>query len=276
MTYSLVEKAGRLMEEITCEASARLLNINPKTMWNIDQYRMKKMHPELNYTELNLEKMSADEVHFRTIFGEKSSDQNTIHFVTNLVCTKARKVLSNAMGRGSESLLECLKVFAKEQLDQVRYFAVVMHDAFISVIGRKCKNARICVDRFHLAEGVNRVFDEVRKAEFRKAKKNEDEFLTKVLAPHKRYILVERRKNLSNKDHVNLERLLDINKNIFSASVLVEYFHTVLDKTSIKDFRANLKVWYQYVRQTKLKPFLKFASTIRKYRHYIESGVVAR
>jgi len=105
MTYSLVEKAGRLMEEITCEASARLLNINPKTMWNIDQYRMTKMYPDLDYTELNLDKMSADEVHFRTIFGEKSSDKNTIQFVTNLVCTKARKVLSNAMGRGSASLL---------------------------------------------------------------------------------------------------------------------------------------------------------------------------
>jgi len=150
-----------------------------------------------------------------------------------------------------------------------------MHDAFIDVIGRKCKNARICVDRFHLAEGVNRVFDEVRKSEFRLAKKNEDEFLIKVLAPHKRYILVERRKNLSPKDHVNLERLLDINKNIFSASVLVDYFHTVLDKKSIKDFRANLSVWYQYVRQTKLKPFLKFASTIRKYRNYIESYILS-
>ena len=45
MTYSLVEKAGRLCEEMTCESIGRLLKINPKTVWNIDQYRMKKMEP---------------------------------------------------------------------------------------------------------------------------------------------------------------------------------------------------------------------------------------
>ena len=40
-TLSLCEFAGRLMEEITCEAVARILKLNAKTMWNLDQWRMK-------------------------------------------------------------------------------------------------------------------------------------------------------------------------------------------------------------------------------------------
>lgn len=277
LTYSLVEKAGRLCEEITCEAVGRILRINPKTVWNIDQYRMKKMKPLLSYAErsLDLEQMSADEVHFRTIFGKKSSDKNTIKFITNLVCTKMRKVLSNAMGRKGSSLLNCLKVLTQEQLDKIKFFALDMHDAFIDAVKSKCRNAQICVDRFHVAEGLNKVFDEVRKVEFRKAKENEDRFLMSVLAPHKRYILVEREKNLSKGDFTKLERLLDVNKEIFKASVLVEHFHTVLDKKNVKDFRAALTLWYRYIRESKLKPFLKFAKTIRKYRGYIEGYIMS-
>lgn len=274
LTYALVERAGRMMEETTCEAVSRLLRLNPKTAWNIDQYRMKQMKKHLILPEsLNLEKMSADEVHFRTIFGEKSSDKNKVQFVTNLVCTNERKVLSNAMGRSTGSLLDCLKVLTTKQLSRIKYFAVDMHDAFIKAISAVCPNANICVDRFHLAEGANKVFDEIRREEFKKAKENEDTFLMTVLAPHKRYILVEREKNLSKKDYVKLERLLDVNKNIFKASVLVEHFHKVLDQKTLKDFRSALVLWYRYACESKLKPFRKFAATLRKYRRYIEGYV---
>lgn len=277
MTYSLCEKAGRLMEELTCEASARILRLKSKTMWDIDQYRMKQMKKHLNYAErdLDLESMSADEVHYRTIFGKKSSDKNKVQFVTNLVCTNISKVLSNAMGRKGSSLLNCLKVLRPEQLLKIKYFALDMHDAFIKVVEHACKNAKICIDRFHLAQGVNDVFDEVRKIEFKLAKDNEDKFLMEVLAPHRKYILVEREKNLSKKDYTKLERLLDINKNIFRASVLVEYFHKVLDKKNVKEFRKSLILWYRFAREAKLKPFLKFANTLRKYRHYIEGYIMS-
>ncbi|MCB9024749.1 MAG: transposase [Bdellovibrionaceae bacterium] len=96
-----------------------------------------------------------------------------------------------------------------------------------------------------------------------------------VLAPHRKYILVEREKNLSKKDYTKLERLLDINKNIFRASVLVEYFHKVLDKKNVKEFRKSLILWYRFAREAKLKPFLKFANTLRKYRHYIEGYIMS-
>lgn len=277
LTYSFVEKAGRLMEETTCETAARLLHLNPKTMWSIDQHRMKKMKPLLNYVEKDLDfsKMSADEVHFRTIFGKKSTDKNRVEFVTNLVCTNERKILSNAMGRKGSSLLKCLNVLSAEQLEKIKYFALDMHDAFIETVKSVCKGAKICIDRFHLAEGVNKVFDEVRKIEFKKAKDNQDKFLIEVLAPHKKYILVEREKNLSKGDFTKLEHLLNINKNIFKASVLVEYFHRVLDRKNIKDFRESLILWYRYARESKLKPFLNFAKTLRKYRDFIEGYILS-
>jgi transposase len=40
MTCGFAEIAGRLMEEITCEAVSRILDTPSKTMWSLDQYRM--------------------------------------------------------------------------------------------------------------------------------------------------------------------------------------------------------------------------------------------
>lgn len=43
MTCGFAEMAGRLMEEITCEAVARILDCDPKLMWEVDQNRMEVM-----------------------------------------------------------------------------------------------------------------------------------------------------------------------------------------------------------------------------------------
>ena len=277
MTFSLCELAGRLMEEMPCAAVARFFKLNSKTMWDLDQYRMKRMKPLMKFPEnLDVEKMSADEVHFRTMPKMDSLTKPEIKFVTNLVCTKEAKILSNAPGRSSRSLLQCLKVLTPEQRASIRVFAVDMHEAFMTTIRKFCPLAKICVDRFHLAERVNDTFDELRKAEFKKAKEAGDSFQLGMLSPHRRFVLVEREKNLKKGDLRMLDRLKEINKNILNGMILVEHFHKMLDKTEVIEFRKSLVLWYRLVREAKLQPFKKLAWLIKKYRGYIEAYIKSR
>ena len=52
----------------TCEAVARLLRSNPKTMWDLDQWRMRAMKSRMALPkDIDLSHMSTDEVHFRTM-----------------------------------------------------------------------------------------------------------------------------------------------------------------------------------------------------------------
>ncbi len=274
MTLALCEHAGRLMEEITCQAVARILRLNAKTMWDLDQYRMRMMKPLLTLPEkLDVSRMSADEVHFRSLREKNSIARPEIRFVTALVCYKDSKVLSTAMGRDGRALVTCLKVLSKPQRLAINFFAVDMHDPFIRVITRHCPNANICIDRFHLAKAVNDAFDTVRKSEFQLAKKANDEFQLKMLSPHRRFVLVKREKHLEAKDLRMLDRLKDINKNILNGMILVEHFHSILDKKDVDEFRKSLTLWYQLVRESGLKPFRKLAMTIRKYRLNIESYI---
>jgi transposase len=274
MTLALCELAGRLMEEMPCAAVARWLQLNSKTMWDLDQFRMKKMKPLITLPEkIDLSKMSADEVHFRTMPKVDSITKPEIKFVTNLVCYKEGKVLSNAPGRDARSLAKCLKILSPEQRSMIKTFAVDMHEPFMLAIRKLCPNAQICVDRFHLAERVNEAFDELRKAEFKKARDSEDKFQQKMLAPHRRFVLVEKEKKLKKNDLKMLDRLKEINKNILNGMILVEHFHRMLDKTDVIEFRKSLMLWYSLVREAGITAFRKLAKLIRKYRSYIEAYI---
>jgi len=281
MLTSFAEVAGRLMEEITCEAVARILKSDSKMMWSLDQYRMGLMLQFMKLpSDLDVSYLAADEVHFKTIpmiqrhglFAKRWQAQ----FVTNLVAPKAGKVLFNAMGRDSTALKTTMSVLSAGQKLTTEHFAVDMHEPFISLIKKECPNAQICIDRFHLVQKVNEAFDKVRRFEFRKAHETKNQFNQDMLEPHRRFILVARNKDLSKAEQKLLDKLRTVNQSIHTAMLLVEYFHKALDKTSIKTFRQTLKTWYLVVRESKLRPFLDLAKTIRRYRKNIEAYIQSR
>ncbi|MGE0528317.1 MAG: ISL3 family transposase [Bdellovibrionales bacterium] len=278
LTCGFAEVAGRMMEETTCEATARLLHTNSKKLWSLDQWRMQYMLERLRLPEdMDVGMLSADEVHFRTKrFKDRkgwTAKRWEAEFVTNLVCYKNSKVLFNAMGRDAKALEDCISVLSEGQRLAVEFFAVDMHDPFISVIREKCPHAEICVDRFHLAQAINRAFDEVRKAELRKAQKVQDAFQEGMLAPSRRFVLVEKKKELSKQELKMLDQLREQNTNINNAMLIVEYFHRMLEKKNPDTFRQALSKWYRLVRDSGLKEFRKFAALVRKYRHQIESYI---
>ena len=202
LSCSMVETAGRLMEELTCEATARMLRLDPKLCWKIDQWRMQEMKSHFKLpADLDCRRLSADEVHFLTETVDKRShpfDPRWMpKFVTNLVCTAHGKVIANASGREGASLRNCLRELTKPQRLSVEFFSVDMHRAFMRVIQKMCQNAEIAVDRFHLVQKLNEAFDEVRKSEHWRARKLNDELGISMLAPGRRFILVERDAALS-------------------------------------------------------------------------------
>lgn len=278
MTMALGEVAGRLMEEITCEATARLLRLNPKTMWELDQWRMRRMQRELKLPmDLDLSFMSADEVHFRTIENMERdnpfSERWTTKYLTNLVCSKASKVIANAGGRDAMALAKCLKTLPKEWREKIQFFALDMNAGFFKAVRKLCPNAEIAVDRFHLVQDLNEAFNDVRKEEFKAARAREDEFQEGMLEAGRRFILMERNPHLSIEEQNLLGKLKMLNTNINAAMLIVDYFHKVLDKTTVPKFRKALAQWYGLVRTAGLKRLRKFAAQVRKYRLNIEAYI---
>ncbi len=281
MTCGFAEVAGRLMEEITCEGVGRILGVESKAMWELDQFRMKVMLQYMKLPDdLDISYLAADEVHYRTFMVKNRvglfAKRRRPEFITNVVAPKAGKVLFNAMGRDSVALRTALSALSKGRKMTVEKFAVDIHEPFISVITKECPNAEVCIDRFHLAKKVNEAFDKVRRYEFKKASEAKDTFNRNMLEPHRRFILVARDKHLSKSEQKLLDKLRRVNEPIHTAMLLVEYFHKALDKTTVKAFRQLLLTWYQIIREARLEPFLKLAKLIRRYRENIEAYIFSR
>jgi len=281
VTCGFAEVAGRMMEETTCAATGRLLHANARKLWGMDQYRMHVMLERMRLPDdIDISFLSADEVHFRTNwFGRHRGlfqARWEALFITNLVSYNDGKVLFNAPGRGSESLEQCLAVLSPGQKLAVEMIAVDMHDPFIKAADKNLPNAQVCVDRFHLAMQVNKSFDAVRRLEFKKAREQKDHFQEGMLSPSRKFILVERKKDLTKSEIKWLEKLRFFNTRIHSAMLLVESFHAMLDEKTVKRFRVKLKDWYLLVRESGLLPFKKLSRLIRRYRVSIEAYIKSR
>jgi len=282
MTSGFAETAGRLMEEITCEAVGRILDCPSKTMWDLDQYRMEVMLQYMRLpTDLDVSYLCADEVHFRTLWLKNRKGlfaRRTLpEYVCNLVAPKEGKILFNSIGRDSKALHQAFAVLSKGQKLSVEYFALDMHEPFITAAQKHLPNAKICIDRFHLAQKVNEAFDALRKVEFKLARKSKDHFSEGMLEPHRRFILVTRDKSyLSKSEEKLIDKLRFANRNIHLGLLLVEYFHKALDQKTVPAFRKILGQWYKVCRQAKLQPFFKFAKLLRHYRPGIEAYVSSR
>lgn len=278
---SFVETAGRLMEETTCAAASRTLCADPKTLWEIDQWRMREMQKNLDVNKftqgLDVSRMSADEVHFKTDTETKRdhpfAPRWTVKFVTNLVCTKEAKVIANAAGRDAMALANCLRTLSRPQRLSVDFFSIDMNPGYFQAVSKLCPNAEIAIDRFHLVQNMNEYFEKVRKEEFQKAKKNKKEFEEIMLSPSRRFMFLERNAVLSIEESNMLGKLKVLNTNISNAMIIVEYFHKVLEEKGVHGFRSRLAKWYGLVRDSKLGPLRKFALQVRKYRMNIEAYI---
>lgn len=277
---SFAETAGRLMEETTCEAASRLLLANSKTLWSLDQFRMKYLFQFLKLPDdLDVSKLSADEVHFKSVKLERKNLFSKFHdvkFITNLVCTKASKILFNAPGRGSVALEDCLSILTDEQKEEVDFASCDLHDPFISVFKTECPNAKICVDRFHVELNLKKALEKVRRQEIKKADKENDSSTVRILSSSRKFVLFEKKTKLLDSEIKMLEKLRAKNRNINNALLMTEYFNHILNYKTVKLFKEGLAYWYQLVRESGLKVFRNFSKTVRKYRGYIENYIESR
>lgn len=84
---------------------------------------------------------------------------------------------------------------------------------------------------------------------------------------------VVKKGDLPQSDCDDLAKLKMLNENINTAMVLVEYFHNLLDRKTLKSFRKGLDKWKGLIKVSGLKPLKAFAKLVNKYLENIETYV---
>jgi transposase len=178
------------------------------------------------------------------------------------------------VGQGKKR--ETIDTFFKDELSdyqkkQIRWACCDMSETFIGAIKQHCPNAKLVLDRFHIAKALNEAMDEVRKEQWRSVSGDERKVLKGV-----RWILFKNYADRSEEDKEILNTLRKSNRRIHRAGVLKDEFEQFWTYKAPWAARRFLKRWTTAALKSRVEPLRKFVKTIRKHAEDIITFVEAR
>lgn len=146
------------------------------------------------------------------------------------------------------------------QKKQIRWACCDMSETFIGAIKEHCPNAKLVLDRFHIAKALNDAVDDVRKEQWRTVSGDERKALKGI-----RWILFRNYADRSKEDKETLDALRKSNRRIHRAGILKDEFEQFWNYRAPWAARRFLKRWTTTALRSRLEPLRKFVKTIRKH-----------
>jgi len=182
-----------------------------------------------------------------------------------------KRLLGVEKGREEKSLEQFFDKFDEGTKDEdkrslgIEFVCSDMWKQYLNVIGRRCPNALNILDRFHVKSHLTKAVDETRKLDVAKLKtKRKEGVLTKS-----KYIFLKNPENLTDKQAVRLEELLQCNLRVIRAYLMKEDFERFWDYKSWYFAGRFLDEWCVRAMRSKIEPMKKFVGTIRSHRELL-------
>ena len=204
VTKRLALYIHELCKILTVSEVAAHLDLNWKTVKNIDKHFLEKTFGTTDYSGLSI--LAVDEI--------------AIHkghtYMTVVLDYQTGRVVWLGKGRTAETLQEFFSGMSQEQKEALEAIAMDMWRPYIKAVRENVPHVKIVFDLFHVVQAFNKVIDKVRIEEFKKATKSDQEIYKGT-----RYLLLANEKNIRSDDaRQHLKQLLEINETISSVMIL--------------------------------------------------------
>lgn len=169
-------------------------------------------------------------------------------------------------GAALDPFLDALGPEGREKIDLV---SMDMSQAFISKVRERLPGATIVFDPFHVVKLANAAVDDVRRAQVRALAGRVDE-----AQPIKksRWILLKAHDNLTRKESAKLSLIESANRPLYRAYLLKEALRAVY-RAPVSKSERRLDAWLAWASRSRLRPFVKFARTIREHKRGILAAI---
>ena len=253
-TIRLEKYAYLLCQKMTIKDVSEVTHLNWKTAKDIDKFYIQEQVEELK--NINPLRIGIDEIAY-----EKGHKYLTIVRDLDLNC-----VIWVGIKRKKETLDSFFDEIGEIKSFKIELAVLDMWDPYIASIKDHCPRAEIVFDKFHIIKKVNQALDEIRKKEFADATVKE-----KLNMKRKRFIILKRHKNLSEKQLERLDELMKNNETLYKSYLLKEQISDIFDENDC-DFASNrLSEWIKNVQDSAIIPFEKVVKTLRKYSYGIHN-----
>lgn len=176
-----------------------------------------------------------------------------------------RRLLWSGPERKAKTLLQFFRELGKERSGKLQYVCSDMWAAYLKVIAKKAPQALNVLDRFHIMRKFNLAIDEIRRSEVKQFKTNGQENVLE----RKRWLLLKRPDNLSEKQTARMGELLKLNLASIKGYLLREDFQRFWEYQRYDFADKFLENWVTRTLQTDLEPMKKVARMLRSHKPLI-------
>jgi transposase len=143
------------------------------------------------------------------------------------------------------------------------------------VVRRRCLQAVLCTDPFHVVQWATDALDEVRREVWNIARHGKQPARARELKGT-RWVLWRNREDLSDRQEAKLAVIAQTNKPLYRGYLLKEQLRLVFHIPDVAEALEVLDRWLAWARRSRLNSFTKLARTITTYRKSIEAALVHR
>jgi len=249
-TTRFEELVARLCRISSLKQIAELLDLDWKTVKAVDKKYLEKQFAIPDYDGLRL--LAADEI----------AAHKGHNYFTAVMDLERTRVVWVGKGRAQETLDQFFKELGPERSKKIEAAACDMWAPYIASVKEHAPQAKIVFDKFHVIKSYSKVIDKVRNIEFKKAVSEKKEAIKGT-----KYLLLKNRDKLKKDRKEQLSTLLELNENINIAYMLKDDLKRVWKYKSTGWANKCLDSWISTAIASKIKPLIKFASTLNNHRY---------
>ena len=250
MTCRLVRYAEELCRVLPIKHAAARLGLSWHTVKRIDKARLLRELPQINWK------------HVRYLVIDEFALHKGHRYATVVANAETKQVLWVGVGRSRDAIRPFFDLLDEHDAS-ITAVAMDQNSAFDLEVKERCPNAEVVYDLFHVVAKYGReVIDRVRVDQANALREDKP---ARRAVKRSRWLLLKNRRNLSNKQEVALEELMNANMPLATVYVLKEQLKELWYCQSVWEGFRMWRSWYRACKQSGLKPLLAFARKLRPY-----------
>jgi transposase len=172
-----------------------------------------------------------------------------------------------AEGRSQKTLGKFFDELGPERCAKIEFATMDMSAPFVAEVRARAPLAEIVFAPFHGVKLASEAVHEVRRTEARVRKGTDEAAVLKG----SRWASLKASESLTPKERLHLREVAALNQRVYRAYLLKEELRTLYTYRSPRAASMHLDSWLSWASRSKLRPFVRVARTLRKYR----DGVLA-
>jgi transposase len=259
-TLEFEEMVAYLAQRMDRTAVRKQLGINWRTVGTIVERVVAERLDPARLDDLSI--IGVDELSFR----------RNHQYVTVVVDHLKKRVVWIGEGKSADTLKQFFAELGPERTKKLTHLTMDMSAAFIAAVDDLAPQVQKVFDRFHVQRLASDAVDEVRRAEVREVAGTEGAQALKKT----RWALLKSAWNLDRREEEKLSEVQRTNQRIYRAYLLKESLAEGFEYRQGARASKHFDSWICWAIRSKLKPFVKLAGTIKKFKDGILAYVKTR